>query len=489
MQTRTENVESLFLDGVFDIPEYQRSYAWEVSQLEDFLDDLRYLPEERTHFFGNVVLDEGEEPYETASERQLDVYRVVDGQQRLTTALIFLKVVSESDPSIAESIDEANLIRLPGERPRLLPQDQDGEFFRDRILGSMTLAAETPSQTRLVKAREHLEERVNELRSEISASTLAKRLRYDFQVNVVEVDSDSEAASIFESINDRGRPLSSLEKTKSFLMYMENRAGGGRALRSHINQRFGGIYRDLYVLEDGHNRAGDFDEDSIQQFHWGLYDGYDSNEYSNSLATLKGRLYEMYRQSKHEEIQSTIDEYTEGLREASGAFAVLFRPDRSSARLKKRLYRLLELGRLANVLPVLMAAHLHYGDQPKRMADIVEKCETLVFRLYAIDGRRSDTGQGKLVRLAHTIHTDPGHTFEATIRRLESIIRQYTDDGRFERALRDPDFYDIMNSRDIRYLFYHYGQVLEAEDREFVQRDLYQILCLTFKLSTFLRRA
>jgi hypothetical protein len=269
-------------------------------------------------------------------------------------------------------------------------------------------------------------------------------------------------------------------------MYMENRAGGGRALRSHINQRFGGIYRDLYVLEDGHNRAGDFDEDSIQQFHWGLYDGYDSNEYSNSLATLKGRLYEMYRQSKHEEIQSTIDEYTEGLREASGAFAVLFRPDRSSARLKKRLYRLLELGRLANVLPVLMAAHLHYGDQPKRMADIVEKCETLVFRLYAIDGRRSDTGQGKLVRLAHTIHTDPGHTSEATIRRLESIIRQYTDDGRFERALRDPDFYDIMNSRDIRYLFYHYGQVLEAEDREFVQRNLHQILSPDFQVEHIL---
>jgi uncharacterized protein with ParB-like and HNH nuclease domain len=134
MQTRTQDIESLFLDGVFNIPEYQRSYSWEQDQLDDFLEDLRYLPEDRTHFFGNVILEKGEERYETESRRKLDVYRVVDGQQRLTTALIFLKVASNSDVDLAESIEEANLIQIPQERPRLLPQDQDGEFFRDHIL-------------------------------------------------------------------------------------------------------------------------------------------------------------------------------------------------------------------------------------------------------------------------------------------------------------------------------------------------------------------
>jgi HEPN domain-containing protein len=303
---------------------------------------------------------------------------------------------------------------------------------------------------------------------------------------VVEVGDDSEAASIFENINDRGKPLSSLEKTKGFLMYMENRAGGGSALRSHINQRFGGIYRELYVLEEGHDRARDFDEDSFQQFHWGLYDGYDTNEYSNSLSTLKGRLHETYRDGEFGQVQSIIEDYTEGLREASTAFASLFQPDSSPKQLEDRLKRLLELGRLANVLPVLMAAKLRYGDDPEQMAEVVQKCETLVFRIYAIDGRRSNTGQGKLVRLAHDIHTGSNHEFDDTIRRLESITRNYTDDDRFERLLHDPDFYDSISSRDIRYLLYHYGQALEAEDREFVRRDLPQILSSEFQVEHIL---
>lgn len=489
MQTRTQNLESLFLDGLFDIPEYQRSYAWGKDQLDDLIDDLRYLPEGRSHFFGNVILDEDGEPYTTESGRRLTVYRVVDGQQRLTTALILLDVLGEFDESVRSALKEANLVRVPNDRPRLLPQGQDSEFFRDCVLGSTSLDADTPSQTRLESARTHLKDEIEKLTDEVSPLTLANRLRYDFQLNVVEVDDDSEAASIFESINDRGKPLSSLEKTKSFLMYMQNRAGGGQALRTRINERFGGVYRDLHVLENGHSRAKDFSEDSIQQFHWGLYDGYDSNEYFNSLGTLKNRLHERYREGKYEYTRSTIDEYTEGLREAAKAFDTVFRPAKKSGRLKRRLFRLLTLGRLANVLPVLLAAELRFGSDPDDLADIVATCETLVFRMYAIDRRRSDTGQGKLVRLAHDIHTSSEFTAEETIQRLESITRDYTDDDRFERVLRSPDFYSSVASRDARYLFFHFGQALEAEDREFVQRDLEQILSSDFQVEHILAQA
>ena len=52
MQTRTETLASLYQDGFFDIPSYQRSYSWEEAQLADLIDDLRYLPEESNHFFG-----------------------------------------------------------------------------------------------------------------------------------------------------------------------------------------------------------------------------------------------------------------------------------------------------------------------------------------------------------------------------------------------------------------------------------------------------
>ncbi len=485
MQTRTETLASLYLDGFFDIPSYQRSYSWEEPQLADLIDDLRYLPEETNHFFGNIILDKKDEQYQTDRGRRFDVYDVVDGQQRLTTALILLHVATQFDDVVDETVSEDNLIFPVDERPRLMPQDQDGEFFRDSLFGSANLECETPSQERLEYVKEYFESEFEEL----PVREISERLRYDCKINVVEIDSDSEAASIFESLNDRGKPLSSLDKTKSFLMYMDDRSSNQGALETKIKQRFGSIYRELFVLSNGHDRVSDFDEDSVQRFHWGIYDGYDSDEYFNSLDTLKDRLRERYRNGEYDSVQDEIDEYTLNLREAASAFAALFNPSQRPDEVESALKRLLALGRVANVLPVLMAAQMEYGDdEPDKMADIIHACETLVFRVYATDGRRSDTGRGRLVRLAHSIHADESYLFEDVLNRLDSITRIYTDDDRFERNLRDPDFYESMSSQDIRYLFYHYGQNLDIEIREDVQRDLEQILSTSFEVEHILAR-
>jgi len=486
MNTNTENLEKLLKYGLFDIPEYQRSYSWEEPQLEDLIEDLQYLPDDQKHFFGNVILEKKKEDYETSTNREEDIYEIVDGQQRLTSALIFLKVACELNKDVKEGVEEINLISLPRDRDRLVLQDEDKQFFRDHILGPSILTPSRPSQKKLDQAKSTFEKYLDDLDEDMVLS-LASRLRYDFRINVVEVDDKSEAAAIFESINTRGKDLSSLEKTKSFLMYMDDRTPTGGSLRDDINTRFGEIYRNLFVLEEGHDRVDDFDEDSFQRFHWGLYDGYDSDEYFNSLQTLKTRLFNIYRKEDYEEINDVIEEYTSSLLEASDAFSKLFSPSEHESSVKKRLIRLLELGRMANVLPLLMASQLKYGEEPSKMEKIIEKCETLVFRVYGIDGRRSDTGLGKLVKSAHEIHSDNLGGINDIIRRLEKIIRKYTSDSRFERELRDPEF-DVVSSRDIRYLLYHYGQQLEVKSKETIRKDLSQILSRDFSVEHILAR-
>lgn len=489
MQTQTETVASLLLYGIFDIPNYQRSYSWEESQLEDLVDDLQYLPENSNHFFGNIILDEHDDEYETDRGRRFKIFDIVDGQQRLTTALILLKVATEFDDIVKETVTEDNLIFPIDERPRLLPQDQDEEFFRDSLFGSSNLEWDTPSQERLAFAYDYFQTEFEDLDTDVTVRELSERLRYDCKVNVVEIDNDSEAASIFESINDRGKPLSSLDKTKSFLMYMDDRSSNRGALEEIINQRFGSIYRELFVLSNGHDRVGDFDEDSVQRFHWGIYDGYDPDEYFSSLDTLKSRLRKSYRDGEYDTVQGEIDEYTRNLREAASAFAALFHPSNRPSSVESALRRLLALGRVANVLPVLMAAQMEYGDdEPEKMGGIIRKCETLVFRMYATDGRRSDTGRGRLVRLAHSIHSDASYRYEDVIDQLEAIVRIYTDDARFERNLRDPEYYDSMSSQDIRYLLYHYGRDLDVNMQEDTQPDLEQILSTEFEVEHILSR-
>ena len=41
---------------VFDIPVYQRGYAWERKNLEDLWEDLYYLDPSKKHYFGTVLL-------------------------------------------------------------------------------------------------------------------------------------------------------------------------------------------------------------------------------------------------------------------------------------------------------------------------------------------------------------------------------------------------------------------------------------------------
>lgn len=489
METRTETVASLLQDGFFDIPSYQRSYSWTEPQLADLLDDLIYLPEERMHFFGNLILDPQDEDFRTDRGRRFPKFDIVDGQQRLTTVMILLSVAAEKDNAVAETIEADNLLNPVQTRPRLLPQDQDKEFFRDGLLGDSAISPETPSQGRLQAAKEFYEKRLDNLPTNVSIQDITERLRYDCRVNVVELTSKSEAASIFESLNDRGKPLSSLDKTKSFLMYMDDRTSNYGMLQDQINDRFGSVYKELFVLSTGHEAVESFDEDAVQRFHWGLYDGYHSGEYFNALETLKSRLREHYRQGELDEVQHQIDEYTKGLREVADAFAELLHPAQRSRPVQTPLTRLLELGRLANVLPVLMAAQKRFGDeQPEKMAAIIDRCETFVFRLYVIGNYQSNTGRGKLVSLAHEIDADSDMSHQAMVNRLDSITRGYVDADRFRRDLSDPDFYSSVSSQDIRYLLHRYEKELNSAAGEDTNSDLATILSSDFEVEHILAR-
>ena len=124
MQVGESNVQSL-IGGVkqFQIPLYQRKYAWEGSQLsqlwEDVLDQYDVLtPDENallfesppTHFLGSMVLA----PSPTIQAQGVTSFLVIDGQQRLTTVLIALCAlrdhVATQDQSAIERFNELYLI-------------------------------------------------------------------------------------------------------------------------------------------------------------------------------------------------------------------------------------------------------------------------------------------------------------------------------------------------------------------------------------------
>ena len=94
------SLSSLFNNAIFRIPDYQRGYAWDNSQLNDFWDDLYNLTDDRYHYTGMLSLKELSikdcykwEEDKWILENGYRAYHVVDGQQRLMTITIAFSVI------------------------------------------------------------------------------------------------------------------------------------------------------------------------------------------------------------------------------------------------------------------------------------------------------------------------------------------------------------------------------------------------------------
>ena len=110
-ENKLQSLTEIFNFKFFRIPDFQRGYSWEKKQLDDFWNDLTNLKPERTHYTGLLTV----EPIKKADIQTLDkwqddlwlfdkglsAYFVIDGQQRLTTAIIaineLLNQFSDSD--------------------------------------------------------------------------------------------------------------------------------------------------------------------------------------------------------------------------------------------------------------------------------------------------------------------------------------------------------------------------------------------------------
>jgi uncharacterized protein with ParB-like and HNH nuclease domain len=115
----------------FEIPPYQRPYAWEEEQTRELLADLLDAMDNRDvsgglYFLGSIVLVK--QPAEAQA-------RVIDGQQRLTTLTILLSVLRDLTTDLEHKIERRSYVyQKPSpdkglkERYRLLLRERDRPF-------------------------------------------------------------------------------------------------------------------------------------------------------------------------------------------------------------------------------------------------------------------------------------------------------------------------------------------------------------------------
>ena len=214
----------------FEIPNYQRPYAWTTDQAGELLDDLLHategIPDSNSvskaspYFMGSVVvIKDNDEP----------LAQVVDGQQRITTLTIMLCILRELAKNKKFGDDLHAYIRKEDElvagitgHYRLTVRQSDKRFFQNKIqakkaLGEFVEGKHTglsDSRRRMFENAKHLWDALSELvdtRRSILASFIVRRC---FLV-VVSTSNQESAYRIFSVMNDRGLDLSPTDILKA----------------------------------------------------------------------------------------------------------------------------------------------------------------------------------------------------------------------------------------------------------------------------------
>ena len=217
--TATEqNLDQVFSDSYFfEIPPYQRPYAWTVEHVEELLDDLTDAlrrDKDAPYFLGSIVLIKSDD---AKSE-------VVDGQQRLTTLTMLLCVLRDlsSEDDLDGFVRQAgNKIRGTEDRFRLSARQRDRRFFEENILEKDSLEDLLKLDPKLSDSQKCMFENVRYLSSELQKLDEEGRRELASYVAqkcflVVVSASDGEAARrIFSVMNNRGLDLSPTDVLKA----------------------------------------------------------------------------------------------------------------------------------------------------------------------------------------------------------------------------------------------------------------------------------
>ena len=447
MQNGQKTISELF-DGrkIFNIPKYQRAYAWEEQQLKDFVEDIENQKPDRSYFFGTIL-------FQARPRRErFEIIDIVDGQQRITTLIIFMKLLLAEQEKSGNDVTmlEDTYIQIY-DRYKLRVLDTDNDFFTSYILQDNRpddSQVHTPSQRRLLEAKDFLSQALkacpDKIEEFINTIESMKVLTYS-------VEDKAEATLIFETTNDRGKSLTSLEKTKSFLMHKTYIVSDNPETElDTLQNRFSEIYRTYEEIESR------VDEDSILQYHFIAFfkQWKNKSEYQNHVQTIKQKVNGLINTNNTVEAAAFINQYSLELKESFEFTRTLF------ISREPYLLDIFALSRQATFYPLLIKTYkLDNSDTKDNFKRIAQLVEIIRFRL-SIIGSRADKGREFLYGLTR----DFNRNFQRLIRKLQNFITFNCGDFAFERALKSPSFHSDVNLNDQRYLFWKYENYLRDID-------------------------
>lgn len=427
---KLQSLTEIFNQKIFRIPDFQRGYSWGEKELEDFWDDIQNLKNERIHYTGLLTVEPIKKTNISNIERWQDdswlfesgfsAFYIIDGQQRLTTSIIFIN-------QLLKKIDESDKINFREKKfwvEKFLYMEYQSlyksyifgyeidnpsdEYFKTKILeqsssGSDRVPDQTLYTSNLDYAKKYFDSKFTNLNKE-DLEDIFKKLVNKFKFNFYEIDDELDIYVTFETMNNRGKSLSKLELLKNRLIYLstliECESGVKIRLRKNINDTWKTIYEYL-----GKNKDNPLKDDDFLYNHWIMYFQYNRKESASYAKFLLNEKFTaknaLSKQLEIEEIQKYID----SLSKSAKAWFFLFNIEYSpyvEDETKEWFQKLNRLG--LSAFPPLFMAVMVKNESEEDLVKLLKSAERFIFLVFSLSQRPTNTQNSHFYRLANSYY-------------------------------------------------------------------------------------
>lgn len=439
----------------FTIPSYQRAYSWEEAQWSQFLDDLydhRHSTKETPYSYGSILLQVISNDEE---------YGIIDGQQRITTLSIFVRVLLNE--ILHRQLQTERVVVSDEERIyfkdygiiKLHPVEYDKGCYDTIIIENKdSFNCTTPSQKRMVAAKKWFSQKLQHMQ-DVDISLLFNTLGIA-RLNVIELSGNKESALMFELQNNRGKKLTNLESLKSFFMYQMYIYSEPESVETnidYISNLFAPIYKlsndlnELLIEGDYENERHALSEDNILLYHCYAY-GKLNFGYRNLGDTI-----DEFKEITDENKVSWIKQFVLELYNSfTNLKTLLTYKDSSLAKLKR-------LGIPSFAYPFILKGMKYNQNDRDSFSELLRILEVMSFRYKLINSRADIRGRLSMIL----------RSFSGNVNQLASSIREKMN---AEQYWGDTKIAEVLNGKMyqnpvIHYLLWEYEESIQKKGYSF----------------------
>ncbi|WP_412476182.1 DUF262 domain-containing protein [Flavobacterium sp. TBRC 19031] len=460
---------------MFRVPKYQRSYAWDKSELEDFIKDVENAYFKRkngnpiNHFFGGIVSVSQIVPGAVNQNE----FELVDGQQRMATFVLFIAAIisvyekllleAKSNQDIQnEKIIEGRIAEL---KLRFVEFEQeiqrktetvevlklsraDEDLFKD-LIRQRNISPIRESHKRISSAYEDLKAKVSQLSGSGNMATRLDNMEIfkqlmdgDFSIIHIITDNKLEAYTLFRVLNDRGKSLTDGDLLRaSTLEWLE----GFPSHQNRIELLWDEILKDSPNITEEYLRWIYASIKGVRPGNFSLYDDYVQNFYCFTGGHINAAFADQvlrHTQSLLKEVENCrkLLQYSE--------WPFIIQTPITPWDLDRQKLLLRELG-LKVTMPLLLAAC--HTDQ-FRYSEIVQLLEKFLFR-YKIIGNQHITPVQNLINTESLVIRTNFQTYNVNSLRLQLSTLQSSkiDNDLFKSLLDNLNYKEGGGNQPIKY--------------------------------------